>query len=126
MSWTTSLTQVRHILFVLYLTVYGLLGGNRSETSLTCWAIIEPCSGPWSSPIVQKDGSFRLCVDFRRLNSVTIPDPFCMPLIEDIINQIREAHYLLKKIFPKAFIWCLFLPVIFSTPFGSDVCHSGS
>ena len=57
--------------------------------------IIEPGKGPWSSPIVpvrKPDGNIRLCIDFRKLNSVTISDPFCMPLIEDLLDQVGTAR----------------------------------
>ena len=64
---------------------------------------IEPCTGPWSSPMVpikKPDGSLRLCVDFRRINAVTIPDPFCMPLINHILDNMGDCLYLdLAKVF---------------------------
>ena len=58
---------------------------------------IEHCTGPWSSPMVpikKPDGSLRLCMDFRRINVVTIPDPFCMPLINDILDNVGDFLYL--------------------------------
>ena len=57
--------------------------------------IIEPGKGPWSSPIVpdrKPDRNIRLCIDFRKLNSVTISDPFCMPLFEDLLDQVGTAR----------------------------------
>ena len=39
--------------------------------------VIEPSNSPWSSPVCmvrKKDGSYRYCVDYRRMNSVTIKD----------------------------------------------------
>jgi hypothetical protein len=49
--------------------------------------IIQHSNSPFASPTVlvrKKDGSWRLCVDFRRLNSHTIKDRFPIPLIEDL------------------------------------------
>lgn len=53
--------------------------------------VITPSTSPWSSPVLltpKKNGTYRFCVDYRRLNAVTSPDPFPMPLIEDILNTL--------------------------------------
>ena len=57
------------------------------KNALLKGGIIEPSTSPWSSPIVavrKPDGSIRLCIDFHKLNGVTTPDPYCMPLVEDL------------------------------------------
>ena len=59
--------------------------------------MIEPSTSCWASPIVpvrKKDGSIRLCVDYRRLNSVSKHDAYPMPRIDDIIDRIGEAKYI--------------------------------
>ena len=58
--------------------------------------IIQPSSSPWASAIVlvrKKDGSLRLCVDYRHLNSVTKPDTFPLPRIDDLLDQLGRARY---------------------------------
>lgn len=61
--------------------------------------MIEPSTSPWSSPMVpvkKPDGSIRLCIDFRKLNSVTVPDPYCMPMVDDLLDQVGDCEYLSK------------------------------
>lgn len=58
--------------------------------------IIRDSSSPFSSPILlvkKKDGTDRLCVDFRELNSNTIRDNYPLPLIADQIDKLGKARY---------------------------------
>lgn len=61
--------------------------------------VIEPSIGPWSNPIVgvrKSNGKLRLCLDARKLNSVTIPDSYALPYITRILGQISGTKYLSK------------------------------
>ena len=56
--------------------------------------IIRPSSSPWSSPILlvpKKDGSVRFCVDYRKVNSVTVKDRWPLPRVQDIFDQMGGA-----------------------------------
>ena len=58
-----------------------------------------PPESPWAAPIVvvrKADGGWRLCTDFRRLNQVTVPDPYPLPRIEDLLDRLGKAKYLTK------------------------------
>lgn len=60
---------------------------------------ITPSESPASSPILfvkKKDGSLRLCVDYRELNKITIKNRYPLPLIDSLIDQLKLA-----KIFSK-------------------------
>ena len=52
--------------------------------------IVEPAEGAWSSPIVlaKKDGSYRFCVDFCRVNDVTKKDVHPIPRIDDALDSL--------------------------------------
>ncbi|XGW20173.1 hypothetical protein V3C99_003753, partial [Haemonchus contortus] len=58
--------------------------------------IIEPSSSPWSSPIVlvrKKDGSLRLCVDYRKVNQVTHIDSHPLPTIDTILQNLKGKSW---------------------------------
>ena len=53
--------------------------------------VIRPSESAWASPITlvpKRDGSTRFCVDYRKLNSVTIRDQYPLPQIQDIFDQV--------------------------------------
>ena len=57
---------------------------------------IRPSSSPWGAPVLfvnKKDGSTRMCVDYRGLKEVTIKNNYPLPRIEDLFDQMRERKY---------------------------------
>ena len=55
---------------------------------------IRPSASPWGSPIMfvaRKDGTIRLCIDYRSLNEVTIKNKYPLPKIEDLFDQLNGA-----------------------------------
>ena len=58
--------------------------------------VIEPASSPWASNLVlvrKKDGTFRCCVDYRRLNSVTRKDAYPLPRIDSCLDAMAMAKW---------------------------------
>lgn len=56
--------------------------------------VIQPSSSSFASPVVlvkKKDGSWRLCVDYRGLNRLTVKDCFHIPLIEDLMDELEGS-----------------------------------
>lgn len=61
--------------------------------------IAEPSFSPWSSPcllVKKSDGTFRFCTDFRRVNSVTKPDSYPLPRMEDCVDRVGNAAFVTK------------------------------
>ena len=60
---------------------------------------IRPSSSPWGSPVLfvkKKDGSMRLCVDYRSLNVVTIKNKYPLPRTDDLFDQLKGAKFFSK------------------------------
>jgi hypothetical protein len=60
---------------------------------------IRPSSSPWGAPVLfvqKKDGSQRMCVDYRSLNDVTVKNKYSLPRIEDLFDQMRGARVFSK------------------------------
>ena len=69
---------------------------DKQIQSLLQRGLIEESDSPWASPIVlvkKKDGSQRLCVDYRKLNSVTVKDAFPIPRIDDTLDALAGATW---------------------------------
>ncbi|KAJ9561636.1 LOW QUALITY PROTEIN: hypothetical protein OSB04_006796 [Centaurea solstitialis] len=60
---------------------------------------IRPSSLPWGAPVLfvkKKDGSFRMCIDYRELNKITIKNRYPLPRIDDLFDQLQGATYFSK------------------------------
>ena len=80
-------------------------GVRKEVTALLEMGIIVP-SHPWASPVVpvvKPDKSIRLCVDYRKLNAITTPDLYCMPLVEELIHRAGSSSHLSKIDLAKGF-----------------------
>ena len=70
---------------------------DRELQDLLAQGVVEPSKSAWSAPILmvpKKDGSYRFCVDYRRLNKVTKKDAYPLPYISAILDRLRDAKYL--------------------------------
>nr|GEZ11843.1 putative reverse transcriptase domain-containing protein [Tanacetum cinerariifolium] len=103
-----SLPPVRQVEFQINLipeaapiarTLYRLAPLEMQELSnqlqeLTDRVFIRPSTSPWGAPILfvkKKDGSFRMCIDYRELNKVTIKNHYPLPRIDDLFDQLQRS-----------------------------------
>lgn len=70
---------------------------KREIESMLKMGIIEKSNSAWNSPIVlvpKSNGEIRMCLDSRKLNSVTKVDTYPMPLIQEILDSLNNAKFL--------------------------------
>ena len=69
---------------------------NKMIDDMLTHKIISRSNSPWASPVViikKKYGSNRFCVDYRKLNAITIKDNYTIPLIEETLETLDGAIY---------------------------------
>ena len=60
---------------------------------------IRPSVSPWGAPMLffkKKDGTLRLCVDYRQLNKMTVKNKYLLPRIDDLFDQLKGASFISK------------------------------
>ncbi len=94
-SWHTVRTEPGHS--PPYRRMYRLTTEEEAEvrrqiTELLAKGFIEPSSSPYGAPVLfvqKKDGTLRMCIDYRALNKITVKDRYPLPNIQDLIDQLH-------------------------------------
>ena len=72
---------------------------ERQLADLVQQGFIQPSRLQWASPVLlvkKKDGSMRMCIDYRGLNAATIKNKYPLPLIDELFDQLNGAKYFSK------------------------------
>ncbi|GJX31077.1 putative reverse transcriptase domain-containing protein [Tanacetum coccineum] len=80
-------------------TPYRLAPSEMQELSnqlqeLADRGFIPPSTSPWGAPVLfvkKKDGSFRMCIDYRELNKLTVKNRYPLPRIDDLFDQLQGS-----------------------------------
>ncbi|GJT41353.1 hypothetical protein Tco_0941218 [Tanacetum coccineum] len=103
-----GLPPVRQVEFVIELVLgaapvarapYRLAPSEMQELSsqlqeLADKGFIRSSSSPWGAPVLfvkKKDGSFKMCIDYRELNKLTVKNRYPLPRIDDLFNQLQGS-----------------------------------
>ncbi|GKB44793.1 putative reverse transcriptase domain-containing protein [Tanacetum coccineum] len=78
---------------------YQLASSEMKELSeqlqeLSDKGFIRPSSSPWGAPVLfvkKKDGLFRMCIDYRKLNKFTVKNRYPLPRIDDLFDQLQGS-----------------------------------
>ena len=68
----------------------------RQVNELVDKGMVRPSSSPFCSPVLlvqKKDGTYRMCVDYRALNHLTIKNRFSVPRVEDLFDKLQGSTY---------------------------------
>jgi hypothetical protein len=80
--------------------ILGMSWLRKAKAIIVCGrGYIRPSSSPWGALVLfvqKKDGSQRMCVDYRSLNDVTVKNKYLLPRIKDLFDQMRGARVFSK------------------------------
>ena len=100
---------------------------QQKVDELLAAGVIQESHSPWNSPMFlvgKKDGSYRPVIDFRKVNALTVPDHYPLPVLSDLLQSLGSSNTVFSSIDLLSGFWQIPLDAksreitAFSTPFG--------
>ena len=69
---------------------------DEEVTKILQKGVVQPSASPWSSPVVmvkKRDGTWRFCIDYRKLNAITHQDAYPLPRIDETLDMLAGSSY---------------------------------
>eukprot|EP00794_Sanderia_malayensis_P021266 gene21266-biopygen16300 len=69
---------------------------DKQVSDMLAQKVIQPSTSPWASPVVlviKKDGTYRFCIDYRKVNLVTKTDAHPFPRVDDLLDSLSNNTY---------------------------------